>query len=232
MQNKEKKQGIIAGISLLIMAIVAGFTFGYAHSNLVADAPEITLQNLIANKSLFFAELSGWSIVFITDLIVAVALFFFFSSASKRISMITAIIRIAYTLILGIAIIQLFKIIPILSLNYPLSDKINATVTAFHIEQFEKLWSVGLIVFGFHLIGLGYLSVKSKSVPSLLGYLLYFGGISYTFLNTSIQLSLFDTIVLNSIENVLALPMALAEILLAFWLIYFGFRKTPSKIKS
>jgi len=231
MQNKEKKQGIVAGISLVIMAIVAGFSFGYAHNSLVAESPEITLNNLTANKSLFFAELSGWILIFFADIIVAIALYFFFRSTSKRISMIAALIRIAYTLILGIAIIQLFKIIPVLSFDNPLSEKLSALEIASHIELFEKFWSVGLIIFGFHLIGLGYLSVQSKSVHWLLGYLLYFGGISYTFINSSRQLSLFDTQTLNSAENILALPMALAEILLAFWLIYIGYRKSPSPIK-
>jgi hypothetical protein len=232
MQNNEKKQGIIAGISLVIMAIVAGFTFGYAHNMLVADSPEITLNNLIADKSLFYAELSGWSIIFITDIIVAIALYFFFQSTSKQVSMTAAVLRIVYSLILGIAIIQLFKIIPVLSLDNSLSDKNNALETASHLQLFEKLWSVGLIIFGLHLIGLGYLSVKSKAVPTLLGYLLYFGGICYTFLHGSRQLNLFDTSVINSIEKILALPMALAEILLAFRLIYNGFRKSQANVKS
>jgi hypothetical protein len=232
MEKNEKIQGITAGFSLVIMAIVAGFSFGYAHNILVADSPEITFNNLIANKSLFLAELVGWSIIFITDLIVAIALYFFFRNTSKQISWITAFIRIVYTLILGIAIIQLVKIVPVISLANPGSDKLNISEVAFHFKMFEKLWSAGLIVFGLHLIGLGYLSIKSKSVPALLGYLLYFGGISYTFLHVSRQLNLFDTSVINSIENILALPMALAEILLAFWLIYTGFRKSGDKIKS
>lgn len=226
MENIQKKQGLIAGISLVIMAIAAGFSFGYAHSNLVADTPDITLQNLIANKSLFFAELFGWSLIFLTDIIVAIALYYFFRSTSKQASGITAVIRIIYTLILGIAIIQLFKIVPVLSLSDPLSDKLNVSETASHLQMFEKLWSVGLIIFGLHLVGLGYLSVKSNLVHRLLGYLLYFGGFCYMFLHSSRQLSLFSTEVLTSIENILALPMALAEILLAFWLIYHGFRKS------
>jgi hypothetical protein len=135
-------------------------------------------------------------------------------------------------LILGIAIIQLVKIAPVISLANPGSDKLNISEVATHFKMFEKLWSAGLIIFGLHLIGLGYLSVKSKSIPALLGYLLYFGGISYTFLHGSRQLNLFDISVINSIENILALPMALAEILLAFWLIYMGFRKSGAKIKS
>lgn len=232
MQNKEKKQGIIAGTSLLIMAIVAGFSFGYAHNNLVADSPEITLQNLTANTPLFYAELFGWSIIFITDFIVAIALYFFFRSTSKQISLLTAVIRIVYTLILGIAIIQLFKILPVLSLDYPIAEKLKGSEIASHFQMFEILWSVGLIIFGFHLMGLGYLSIKSKSVPAVLGYLLYFGGFCYTFLHSSIQLNLFDVKVINSIENILALPMALSEILMAFWLIYNGFRKSSAKIKS
>ncbi|HEY9115981.1 MAG TPA: DUF4386 domain-containing protein [Bacteroidales bacterium] len=230
MQNKEKKQGIIAGISLVIMAIVAGFSFGYAHNSLVVDSPESTFTNLVVHKSLFYAELSGWTIIFITDMIVAIALYFFFRSTSQKISMVTAFIRIVYTFILGLAIMQLFKIIPIISVSNPIPNQLNVSGITLYIQLFEKLWSVGLIVFGLHLIGLGYLSVKSKSVPSLLSYLLYFGGIAYVFLNSSIQLNLFDTKALDSIESVLALPMALAEILLAFWLIYFGFRKSPAKI--
>lgn len=232
MENNKKKPGIIAGISLVIMAIVAGFSFGYAHNSLVADSTEITFNNLIANKSLFLAELAGWGIIFITDIIVAIALYFFFRSTSKQISWLTAFIRIVYTLILGIAIIQLVKIVPVISLANSGSNKLNISEVATHFKMFEKLWSAGLIIFGLHLIGLGYLSVKSKSIPALLGYLLYFGGISYTFLHGSRQLNLFDISVINSIENILALPIALAEILLAFWLIYMGFRKSGAKIKS
>lgn len=224
MQSTEKRNGIIAGISLIIMAIAAGFAYGYAHSNLVTDSPEITFQNLAANKSLFFAELAGWSIIFITDLIVAIALYFFFRSASKQISIVTAFIRIIYTLVLGVAIMQLFRIVPVISSANPSASEISS-----QLQLFEKLWSVGLIVFGLHLIGLGYLSVQSASVPKFLGYLLYFGGISYTFLHSSRQLNLFDDGVINSIEKILALPMALAEILLAFWLIYIGFRKPSAR---
>ena len=129
-------------------------------------------------------------------------------------------------------IIHLFKIVPILLLDNIITDQPAFSDTLSNLQLFDKIWSIGLIVFGLHLIGLGYLSIKSKSVPKLLGYLLYFGGISYTLLHTSIQLSLFNTKTLNTIENILALPMALAEILLAFWLLYNGFRKSSSKIKS
>lgn len=219
-----KNQGIIAGLALVLMAIVAGFSFGYAHNNLVTDSPEISFQNLITGKSLFYAELAGWSIIFVLDVIVSMALYYFFRNTSKQVSLITAAIRIVYTLILGIAIVYLFKIIPTLS-----STEHNVSETFSYLQLFEKFWSIGLIVFGLHLIGLGYLSVKSKSVHWLLGYLLYLGGISYTFIHAARQFSFFNSETISTLENILVLPMTLAEMLLAFWLIYHGFRKSSVK---
>lgn len=226
MKKDQKKQGLIAGFSLILMAVAAGFSYGYAHSHLVSDIDENTLRNLLANKSLFFAELAGWSIIFLTDIIVAIALYYFFQSTSRQISKLTAIIRILYTLMLGFAILQLFRIVPILTSPDPITDQFVVSTTASHFKMFETIWSLGLIVFGFHLIGLGYLSLQSKMVPKLIGYLLYLGGFSYILVHGLRQLSATDSQLVSTMENILALPMALAEILFAFWLIYFGLRKS------
>ena len=71
MTQNEKKQGLIAGASIIIMALAAGFSYGYVHTGLVDDSPASTLQNLAENKSLFIGGLAGWVIIFITDLVVA-----------------------------------------------------------------------------------------------------------------------------------------------------------------
>ncbi|WP_372772770.1 DUF4386 domain-containing protein [Mangrovibacterium sp.] len=232
MNFRAKKYGIVAGISLVLMAIVAGFTFGYAHRKLGANSPEGILNNLIANTSLFYTELAGWSIIFIFDLIVAFALYGFFRNASKQLSAITAFIRVFYTLLLGIAILQLFKIVPAIAIDNPIHDHLTAVETAAHFQLFERLWSIGLIIFGLHLIGLGALSLKSQTVPKPIGYLLFFGGLGYTFLHGARQLSFFDPNQLQSVETFLAFPMALAEILLAFWLLYSGLRKPHLELKN
>ncbi len=225
MQKTEKRQGLIAGISLIIMAVVAGFSYGYVYNSLVADSPGLTLHNLIAGKSLFIAGLSGWIIIFITDLIVTLALYRFFLSTAKQASLVTALFRITYTVLLGVAIFQFFKIIPILNQAGGIEKTSIAGEVTSRIELFGKIWSFGLIIFGLHLVGLGYLSVKSKFVPGLLGYLLYLGGVSYIFVHGAKQLSLFDPVVITRAENLLSLPMALGEMLLAIWLIYRWFRK-------
>jgi len=225
MQTNEKKLGLLAGISLIVMAIAAGFSYGYVHNSLVVDSPETTLQNLISNKSLYLAGLAGWVVIFISDLIVALALFGYFRRTARLASLLTALLRIVYTIILGIGIIQLFRVIPLLSADVAVADTFSAFDVVLRLHLFETIWSLGLIIFGFHLLGLGYLSVKAGSVPSLLGYLLYLSGVLYLFVHVARQIAAFDPDVVGKIENIMGLPMALGEMLLALWLIYKGFKR-------
>ncbi len=218
MNKKEKTAGLVAGISLIVMAIAAGFSYGFVQNQIVGESAEITRQNLMDNKSLFLAGLAGWIVIFITDLIVSGALYIFFKTTSKRISLLTSFVRIIYTLVLGLAIFQLTGILPFL----------KGTGTSFEINtqfaSFGKIWSTGLIIFGFHLLGLGYLSIKSRLIPGFLGYLLYIAGAGYVLIHAAKQFALFSQPVIDSVENILALPMALSEILLAGWLIYKGLK--------
>jgi len=219
MNQKEKGAGLIAGISIILMALSAGFSYGYVQHELLDTSVEITRQNVIENKYLFFTGLAGWMVIFIADLIVSGTFYLFFRNSMKRFSRLTAIIRIIYTLILGAAIYQFIVIIPFLQAPDPTFD-INA-----QFMFFEKIWSAGLIVFGFHLLGLGYLSMKSPNIPRLLGYLLYIAGFSYVLIHSGKTFALMHPHLIVSAENILALPMALSEILLAFRLIHFGLKK-------
>ncbi len=223
MSKKEKSAGLISGISLIVMAIAAGFSYGFVQNELLGKSAEITWQNLAVNKYLFLAGITGWIVIIITDLIAAGGLYIFFKNRSARISLIAAIIRILYTLILCAAVYQLIGIIPFL----------QEVKTSFEIKSqfasFEKIWSAGLILFGFHLLGLGYLSVKSQFVPGFLGYLLYIAGASYILIHTAKQFALFSQNVIASVETVLAFPMALSEILLALWLIYSGLKSSEKR---
>lgn len=232
MRNSNQKQALLAGVSLLVMAITAGFSYGYVHGNLLTEAPNSTFLNLSSNTTLFLFGIFGWVIIFLTDLTVAIALLKFFRATSPKVSIATAMERITYTIILGLGILQLFRILPLLSIENNLTDPTNAEKAFALIQLFTKLWSIGLIIFGVHLIGLGYLSVKSVVTPSILGYLLYLAGLGYTLTNGARQLNFIPTLTVDKVEKILSFPMALAEIALAFWLIYFGLRKYKHEPES
>jgi hypothetical protein len=220
MTNKEKYYGIVAGLSLIVMALAAGFSYGYVQNQWVGETALQTTQKIGENKSIFFAGLAGWLVILITDLLVAYALYVFYKKANKQISEIAAVIRVLYTIVLALAVYRLFSIIPLID-KPDSANNIQAMADAF-----QNTWSVGLIIFGFHLLLLGYLSIKSKHIPQVLGYLLYFGGAAYLFVHSAKQLNLLESTTIGSIESILSIPMALCELLLAFWLIYKGFRKT------
>lgn len=224
MNKIEKRTGLIAGISLIIMAIAAGFSYGYVHSSLVGETPLVTAQNLANNSGLFLAGIAGWIVIIITDIIVALSLCTFFKSTNQKISRLTAAVRLIYTVFLILAVYQLVAV------SFIEKSTLFANDIEKLLERFEQIWSFGLIIFGLHLIGLGYLSLKSAHVPKIVGYLLYFGGGIYTVIHIVKQSSLLDVQSIQTLENGLALPMALGEMLLAIWLIYRGLKSNANKL--
>lgn len=48
MCDAEKINGITAGISLFVMAVATGFSYGYVFTEIVVDSAGGTLRNLIA----------------------------------------------------------------------------------------------------------------------------------------------------------------------------------------
>jgi hypothetical protein len=87
-----------------------------------------------------------------------------------------------------------------------------------YLTSFEKIWSLGLIVFGFHLLSLGYLSFTSGQQPRYLGILLLISGISYIITHGGFQLFPEQTQITGQIETILMLPMALGEMVFAVWM--------------
>ena len=217
------KFAIIAGVSLLLMAITAGFSFGYAHSQIVQpDDANTTLQNLLNAKGLFQAEILGWCLILILDVIVAWALYHFFKNVNKSISALTAWVRIIYSIILGMAIGQLMHILSLLKET----NETTAQVVMDHFQNFEYIWTLGLIAFGFHLIGLGYLALKSKL--RFWGILLIIAGISYSLVCTLKQFPSLESLAAN-LEMALSIPMTVGELGFALWLIVKGAKQKQIK---
>jgi hypothetical protein len=215
-----RKSALIAGVALIIMAVAAGFTYGYIHNTLViANDPESTFNNLKLNGLLFQTEIFGWLLILILDVIVAWALYVFFKNENLKLSALAAGFRLIYSAILGIAILNLIQILNIL--NGTLSETAGNQIL-FHLNSFENTWSFGLIIFGVHLFLLGILALQSKNIPNFWGMLLVFAAASYTFIHSAKFLfPEFETHIATA-EMVLSLPMAFAEIGFAFWLIVRG----------
>jgi len=219
----KRKSALLTGITLLVMAATAVFSFGYVHNTLVIPGnPETTVQNLKSNELLFIAEILGWHIILLCDIVVAWALYTFFKKENQKLSAVTAGFRIIYSVILGVGILHFIYILKILNGTFAIAPEIINQQVMFHLRSFESLWSFGLIIFGFHLLLLGLLAIKSKTIHHFWGILLVFAAVSYMVIHSSkILLPEFESQI-KTIEMILSLPMAFSEVGFAFWLIIRG----------
>lgn len=222
-----RKSAITAGVSLLFMAVAAGVSYGYIHGSLViAEDPTATLENIRHDGGLFKTEILGWIVIFILDAIVAWALYHFYASTNRRISLLSSLLRIIYTVFLGFAILNLPQVLTII--NNQLAD-LGILGTSQRVlellSSFENTWSQGLIIFGLHLMVLGYLAYKAAGTPRVFGILLIIAGMSYSFLHGLKAIYPEMTEVLTGLENILVLPMTVGELGFAIWLIVAGGRK-------
>lgn len=227
MKNKsisQRKSALIAGISLLLMAVVAGLSYGYLHGNLiVADDAQATLENLKTSTGLFYTEIFGWTIIFLLDAVVAWALFHFFAKTNRGLAFLSSFLRVIYTAVLGIAIYNLPKVLTLINKHFAqVNVEGPATEVMNYLNSFEDIWSKGLILFGLHLMILGYLVFKADFVPKVWGVLLVIAGVSYTYLHGMHAFFPHMKEQLVMIESILSLPMIVGEVGFAIWLVVKG----------
>lgn len=218
-----RNSAIIGGLAILIMAVVAAFSYGYVHNSLIITGnPEATIHNIIASISLFKVEIFGWMLILLCDVIVAWALYIFFINDNREISLLAAGLRTIYSAILGFAIVNLIQIQNMLDKSTIANSEIINQKVMVYLESFENTWSFGLIIFGFHLLLTGYLVLKSGYIHHFWGILLLFAAVSYVGIHSSkIIFPEFESQI-ETAEMLLSLPMALSEIGFAIWLIIRG----------
>lgn len=220
---------VISGIAILAMTIAAivatNFTIG---SLIVIDNPAATTNNLMSGEFLFRVGLSCWMIILISDVIVAWGLYIFLKSVHKDLSLLMAWSRLIYAAVLGAAMINYVNILWLISNNSSVAksgiDNIHLQVVLL-LNSFDNTWSLGLVVFGIHLLLLGYLAYKSKSIPKVFGILLMIAFAGYIIINLGNLLLPDYENYKNIIQFIFIIPM-LSEVALGIWLLLMGGKNT------
>lgn len=222
----QRQAAIVAGISLLIMAISAAFSFGYVYNLLIIpEDAAVTMQNIMNSGILFRSGVLGWLIILICDVLVAWALYIFLINVNRGLSLLTAWLRLIYTAILGVAVCN-FIIVLLLTSQTGFTtvfqtEELQAYVLLF-LNAFESIWAFGLIVFGLHLLLLGYLVYYSGYIPKILGVLLVIAALSYLIIDVSKLILPQYQDFIPTVEALLSIPMAIGELAFGFWLLIKG----------
>lgn len=225
-QSNQRKYALTAGTSLIIMAFVAFFSSGFAHASLVVKGnASATYHNIMAEPLLFKAEIFGWVIILITDIVVAWAFYVFLKPIHTNLSLLGAWLRLIYAAILGIAILNLLFVLLLTKNTTYLSffkiDQLQAQIMLY-LEAFESIWSIGLIIFGGHLMIVGYLTFKSASVPKIISIFLLLASIGYIVIHLCSTFSPEYDKFISILQIVFSIPMIAGELVFGIWLLLRG----------
>ena len=216
---------VTAGVALLVMSVAAIYAYGFVYGSLVVPADTgATISNVSARLTLFRTGVAAWMVILVTDVLAAWALYLYFAGVSKALSLLCAWLRLSYAGFLAIAIAWLTVAGSIVSGSSAAVQLPAGTMNSYvslSVGAFNGAWSIGLIVFGLHLLLLAVLALRSQFVPRLIGILLLIAAVGYFTVNLLKLLIPQYSQFLIVLENVLTIPM-MAEIVFAVWLLLRG----------
>lgn len=215
-----RRAGLVAGLGLLFMSALAGFSKIVALDGLVTSGDAArTADDILAAEGTFRLAVLCLYLVVVLDVVVAWALMRVFDPVSSSLSRLAAWFRLAYSGVFMVAISQLAGIPDLLrtgdSSGAFTADQVE-TQALLKIDAFNEIWFAGFILFAAHLVIIGYLAYQSGYVPRLLGVLVVIAGLGYAF-------DSFGT-VLSESPLIVSTVTFVGEFLLCLWLLISGRR--------
>jgi hypothetical protein len=146
----------------------------------------------------------GLVAILLLDILISLVIIRYYKKEQPKLAKTTGFLRLLYSAIFGIGI------------GYHIAGD---------VAMFNKFWSLGLILFGLHLIALGILFNNEggkKWVNYMIKTLLIVAGIGYTLLNTGLLFTSNPAAFTALIEPVFVVPQILGEVLFALWMLIKG----------
>jgi hypothetical protein len=213
-----RRAGLVAGVVLLLLAGLAAFGDLVVVDGLVTtgDAAQ-TANDVLASEGTFRLGVASLYAVIVLDVVAAWALFRFFAPVNGWVSRLTAWFRLAYAVALLVAAAQLVGVPALLrddAYRAAFGERQLQAQVLLKFESYSDIWMAGLLLFGVHLMGLGYLAFRSGYVPRAIGVLLVVAGAGYAF-DTFSSVLWPNPVIVSTVTF-------LGEFLLAVWLVLRG----------
>lgn len=187
------KAAMIVGVAFITSVLMVSIVDDLLLANFVVPGDTAALSNDIsANSTIFGYAVVGYLLVLVLDSIIGIALYVVLKPASKKLALLTAVLRLLYACILVIGLFAL----------------VLQVVDAYGYASIKLF---GYIFFASHIFFLGYTVFKSGYMPKLIGVLLVIASFTYIVFFVDLGLS-------KAFEVVTMLIMAIAELSLSVWL--------------
>lgn len=181
--RRVRRASLVAGVGLLLMAGLGVFGYFLVLGGLVTEGDATrTAADVLDAEGTFRAGVAALFAVAVLDVIVSWALYAVFEPASRELSRLAAWFRVAYAGVFVVAISHLVRALAVLTdagylAAFTAEQRHAQAMLA--IDTFYAIWSAGLILFGVHLLLVGYLAYRAGYVPSVLGVLVAIAGLGY-----------------------------------------------------
>jgi hypothetical protein len=206
-----RRASLTAGLGLTLMVALAAFgVFGATAPLITSGDAAKTAQDILGSQGLFRSGVACLVLVVVLDVVVAAALQTLFLPVNRGLSMLAAWFRVAYAAVYLVAILQL-----VLALGL-LADPEQAMRA---IDAYTTIWLVGLVLFGVHLLLIGYLAYRSSFMAKVFGVLLVVAGLGYV-------ADGFAVVLLPGPQVSIAQFTFVGEVALILWLLVVGRRKS------
>lgn len=218
-----RKWARLIGLSLLLMALVAGLTVPAFSGLYVAGDAAKTALNVTSDFARFRTSVGGWITILALDLLAALGIYKYSKDKEPKLAKITGASRLLYSIVLGAGVVQLLGV--------------SATSTGaaiYHgLETFNHLWGIGLILFGVHLIVLAFLFRKEAGknwLSTTIFLLLLVAGIGYIVQYAGLLLVPNPVAFAAVVEPIFIVPMLLGEVSYAIWKLVKGGKAATTEV--
>jgi len=222
-----RQAALIAGFGYLLGPVTYA-EFSIYPKLVIPTNIEQSVQNIAVHRGLFAAAILCYLIEFIEDIVIAWALYYLLVPVNRALSLLTAWFRLMYTAIAFFGMLKLVTVFRVVNTPDYLvafgSSSLHAEVKLL-LGTFRDDWSIGLVLFGIHLVLLGYLIYRSGYIPRLLGVLLVIDGLGWVI--DSLQPYLYP----NAHLQFLFITF-FGEIFLMLWLLIRGWKIQEPKQDS
>jgi len=214
------KAALIAGIGYLLMIGSPIAESMFYHGLVDLSNATKTVKNIAANAELVHYAVILYLINFMGDILAAWGLYILFKPANENLSLLSAWLRIIYSVMGLVAVMNLLTVLQLTNhydyLRAFTEEQLQAQVMI-ALRSFRDDWLFSFTFFGIYLILLGYLAFVSTYISKIVGICLMIAGAGW--LTDSLQPLLFPNVDLS-----IGMFTGFGELVFMFWLFIKGVR--------
>jgi hypothetical protein len=169
------------GMTLRQAALVAGFAYlfnpvSYAEASImpklvIAGNIDQTVQNISAHGNHFLIAILCYFISFTGDIVLAWSLFILLAPVNRSLSLLASLFQLVYAAIAFCGVVNLVTAYNLVHTPEYLSAFGTAPLHAqvmLELHSFRHHWALSLVLFGIHLVLIGYLIFHSDYIPKII----------------------------------------------------------------